>query len=140
MIWLGGQGDESIDEDHQGERLMGRTKDRQRDRNERKYRRYNLRCPVHVQFHAGDSVSELDAVSRNVSVGGMLLEAGTSIPQHCPVMLTMTLQGHPIVHPIQLTAEGRVVRIEPSDPGFAIAVECNRPLSQVEPFLSASRG
>jgi hypothetical protein len=112
-----------------GKTLVGKTKDCPPYLKERKYRRFDLRYPVHVQVHAGDSASELDAVSRNVSLGGILLEAGTSIPQYCPVTLTMTLQGGHLVRPIQLTAEGRVVRVEQSNPGFAIAVECSRPLS-----------
>lgn len=119
---------------------MGRTKGPPQFRKERKYRRYNLRYPVHVQFSAGDSVLELDAVSKNLSVGGMLLESVASIPQQCPVMLTVTMQGHPIMRPIHLMAEGKVVRVEQTDPGFAIAVECSRPLSQIETIRSASGG
>ena len=112
-----------------GRTLVGETKNCPPYIKERRYRRFDLRYPVHVQVHAGASASELDAVSRNVSLGGMLLEAGTSIPQQCKVMLTMTLQGDHFVRPIQLTAEGRVVRVEQTNPGFAIAVECSRPLS-----------
>lgn len=44
-------------------------------RQERKFRRFKLRYPVHVEFRSGELVSELDAVSRNVSTGGLLLEA-----------------------------------------------------------------
>jgi len=39
-------------------------------RQKRKYRRFKLRYPAHVKF-SGDLVSEVDAVSRDVSVGGL---------------------------------------------------------------------
>jgi hypothetical protein len=63
----------------------------------RKYRRYNLQYPVYVRFSIGYSVSELHARSKNVSLGGMMLEADVPIPQNCPVVLNMTLEGEPIV-------------------------------------------
>jgi hypothetical protein len=109
---------------------------------ERKYRRFPLRYPVHVSFPLGNSVSELQAVSQNVSIGGLLLETPSPIPQHCSVSFTMTVQGGPVARPIELVGEGRVVRIEPRGPGagFAIAVECNRPISQMETYLVASGG
>jgi len=106
---------------------------------ERRYRRFNLEYPVRVKFLAGSSVSELDTVSRNVSIGGMLLEAPSAIPQHSPVSFLMTLQGGPIVHPIELAGEGKVVRVEPigAGTGFAVAVECDRPIAQMEGYLRA---
>jgi hypothetical protein len=94
---------------------------------ERKYRRFSLCYPVHVKFHFGDSVSELQAVSKNVSIGGFLLEAASPIPQHCPVSFIMRLHGGPVIRPIQVVGEGEVIRVEPQGPGarFAIAVKSN---------------
>jgi hypothetical protein len=102
-------------------------------RRERKHRRFPLSFPVQVKFHAGDLDAELHAVSRNVSVGGMLLEAASPIPHHCPVSFTLTLQGGDIVRPIQLVGEGEVVRVQPQETGtgFAIAVQCRQPLTEV---------
>jgi hypothetical protein len=102
-------------------------------RRERKYRRFSLSFPVQLKFHAGDLEAELHAVSRNVSVGGMLLEAASPIPQRCAVSFTLTLQGGDIVRPIQLAGEGEVVRIQPQEAGagFAIAVQCSQPLTEV---------
>jgi hypothetical protein len=105
----------------------------------RKYRRYELRYPVRVRFPLGEAVSEFDALSKNVSVGGMLIQAAAPVPEHCSVTLTMTLHGRPIVRPIQLTAEGRVVRVVRDSPGFAIAVECSEPMTQLASALSASQ-
>lgn len=97
----------------------------------RKYRRYNLQYPVKVQFSIGRSLSELHARSRNISLGGMLLESELPIPQDYPVVLNMTLQGKPIVRPLHVTAEGTVVRVEESESGFVIAIECNHPISRI---------
>jgi hypothetical protein len=104
---------------------------------ERKYRRFNLRYPVHVKFHSGSLVSELDAVSRNVSLGGMLLETAAVIPQHSPVSFLMTVQAGRMVHPIKLAGEGEVVRVEnvAAGAGFAVAVECKHPIAQIESIL-----
>jgi hypothetical protein len=101
---------------------------------ERRFRRFSLRYPVHVTFHAANCVAEFDAVSNNVSIGGLLLETACHIPPHSLVSFVMTVQGGPVVRPIQLTGDGEVVRVEPrkSAAGFAVAVECKRPVTQVK--------
>ena len=118
---------------------MGRLSDvaRPPHPHERKYRRFSLCYPVHVKFHFGDSVCELQAVCKNVSIGGFLLETASPIPQHCPVSFIMTLHGGPVIRPIQVAGEGEVVRVEPHRPDarFAIAVKCKRPISQMQHAL-----
>jgi PilZ domain len=106
----------------------------------RKYRRFSLRYSVQVMFDVGGYVSELHALSNNVSLGGILLEAPTPIPQHSEVSFTMIVPEHHIVGDVQLVGEGEVVRVEPhqAGTGFAIAVKCRRPLSKLEDYLSAS--
>lgn len=100
---------------------------------QRRFRRFNLRYPVRVKFHVGTAVAELDAVSNNVCIGGLLLETARRIPPHSLVSFVMTVQGGPVIRPIQLTGEGEVVRVEPrtSAAGFAVAVECKRPVTQI---------
>jgi PilZ domain len=109
-------------------------------RSKRKYRRFPLRYPVDVKFHIGDSVSEVGAVSKNVSIGGLLLETASPIPQECPVKFIMTIHGGPVIRPIQLVGEGIVLRVESygSGAGFGIAVKCDRPMSQLAHYLPAS--
>ena len=94
---------------------------------QRKYRRFSVSYPVHVKFHFEDSVSELQAVTKDVSVGGLLIETASPIPQHSPVDFIMTLHGGPVI-PIQVVGEGDVVRVEAHGPGagFAIAIKCKR--------------
>jgi hypothetical protein len=105
---------------------------------ERKYRRFNLRYPVHVKFQSGNLLSELDAVSRNVSLGGMLLETASRVPEQASVSFVMTVKGGRIVRPIELAGEGQVVRVETSGTpaGYAIAVQCRNPMTQIEPYLA----
>lgn len=107
-------------------------------RPERKYRRFAIRYPVLVKFPFGNAISGLQAVSNNVSLGGVLLEADSPIPQHCDVSFIMTVREHDVVGPIQLVGEGEVVRVERlSGTGFAIAVRCKAPISQLEDYLPA---
>lgn len=107
---------------------------------ERKYRRFSIRYPVSVRFDLGDSVSELRAISNNVSMGGVLLEADSSIPQHCGVQFIIQIRGHHIVGPTQIVGEGEVVRVEPhhSGVGYAIAVKCKHPIAELRTYLPAS--
>ena len=46
---------------------------------ERKYRRFSVRLPVHVMFNVAGSVSELQAISNNVSLCGILQSPFRSI-------------------------------------------------------------
>jgi hypothetical protein len=105
---------------------------------QRKHRRYDLQCPVRLQLPQMPSVSSLDTVSRNVSLGGMLVDSKIPVPKDSPVFLTMTLGGQPMIRTLQITAEGRVVRVTEDESGFAIAVEFTRPLSQIENLLTTS--
>jgi len=96
----------------------------------RKYRRFALRYSVHLQFRSAGRDSQLDGVTKNVSMGGLLLESASSIPKRCPVTFTITLVGGQVTRPIELLGEGEVVRVEPQvpGPGFAIALEYARPI------------
>jgi hypothetical protein len=106
-------------------------------RQERQYRRFKLRYPVHVEVHSGQPASQVDAVSRNVSAGGLLLEAPLRIPQGSSVRFVMILRGSQFVHPVELAGEGEVVRVEPGGPdaGFGIAVKCTSPIRHIDHSL-----
>jgi len=107
-------------------------------RHERKYRRFTLAYPVHLKFLCGELVSEVDAVSRNVSIGGLLLDAPLPIPQHSQVGFVLILRGPPMIRPIELAGTGEVVRVEPRgiEGEFGIAVKYTSPITQFESFLS----
>lgn len=105
---------------------------------ERTCRRFNLSYPVHVRFCSGQVVSEVEAVSRNISTGGLLLDCPVLIPQHSEIDFVISLSGRRL-RPVKLTGEGTVVRVERSRarPDFSIAVECKKSMTQIEPYLSS---
>jgi len=109
---------------------------------ERKYRRFDLRYPIHVKVQSGTVASELEAITTNVSLGGLLLQTASLIPPHSRVSFVLTLKGGRIVHPVEVVGEGEVVRVQPSGlgGGFAIAVECKYPITQIERYLPATAG
>jgi len=105
---------------------------------ERKFRRFNVECFVHVRFPSGNAMAEVDAVTRNISLGGLLLECGRLIPHRSPVEFTITVRGGPVSRPITLTGAGEVVRIEPGETPdrIGIAVACSRSITQMEKYLA----
>ena len=107
---------------------------------ERRYRRFDLQFPVHLSFSSRGTVHELEAISRNVSIGGLLLRSKDSLPLHTQVSLTMEVQGPQWPRSVQLQSNGEVVRVEPleSGEGFAIAVECKHPITEMENHLTAT--
>jgi hypothetical protein len=107
---------------------------------ERRYRRFNLSYPVRVSFRSGELVSEIGAVTRNVSIGGLLLETAAPIPENSPVSFVITMLGGEIIRPIELVGEGEVVRIGGGarEGEFAIAVKCDSPITQMENLLGSA--
>jgi hypothetical protein len=105
---------------------------------ERRYRRFKLRYPVHLLFRSGELISEVDGVSRDASIGGLLVESPVPIPQHRAVNFVISLTGR-TVRPVELIGEGRVVRVERSEAAgeFTVAIECNKPITQIEAYLPA---
>lgn len=79
-------------------------------------------------------MAEVDAVTKNVSLGGLLLESTCWIPYRTPVEFTITVRGAP-VGPAKLIGAGQVARVEPTETAdkFAIAVACDHPISQLDP-------
>ncbi len=99
----------------------------------RKHRRYELKYVAHLVVHSGDLVSHLDAVGRNASVGGLLLETRARIRELSRVSFVMTLESGSLARSVELTGDGIVVRTEAlCNRRFLIAVECKRPITQFE--------
>jgi len=103
---------------------------------ERRYRRFKLRYPVRVTFRTSAGISAVDTLSRDVSIGGLVLDCPVSIPEHSLVSFVISLRGRTL-RPIELAGEGEVVRVErsKSPKEFAIAVSCPKPITQIEPYL-----
>ena len=103
----------------------------------RKHRRFDLRFPVSLSFAANGVPRALDAISKNVSVGGVLVEAGDQVPLRTQVSWTMNVVGPRSRRPVVLLGEGEVVRVESigSGTGFVIAVKCREPITEIEEHL-----
>ncbi len=102
--------------------------------------RFDLQFPVHVSFPLSGTVRELDAISRNVSIGGLLLRANDSLAPHTRVSLTMDVLDPRLRRPFRLLGEGEVVRVErlESGAGFAITIECQHPITEMENHIQPS--
>jgi hypothetical protein len=110
---------------------------RPRDRRGRTYRRFKLEFPVRLKFETDSRRSEIEAVSKNLSVGGLLVRSALPVPQDTPVTFVLTVHGSQSLRPIHLAGEGQIVRVEggEADGTFAIAVKCNVPVTQLEEYL-----
>jgi hypothetical protein len=108
-------------------------------RQERKFRRFDLEWLAHVKFPSGNAIAEVDAVTKNISHCGLLLESACLIPCRSRVEFTITVPGGSSSRPVKFTGVGAVVRIEPSEvaDGFGIAVSCGEPISLMEHHLNA---
>ena len=106
---------------------------------ERRFRRFDLSYPVQIKFASGGSTVEVDAVSRNLSLGGLLLDTASAIPRGSQVEFTITLGGA-IPRLIVLGGTGEVVRVEQrkEENRFEIAVACAQPMQQIESYLPAN--
>lgn len=92
---------------------------------QRKYLRFRLRYPVRLKIKPPSTLGEFDGVSHNVSIGGLLLETASVIPDHSRVSFIIKITESKLVRPIELEGEGEVVRVESRpDKKFRIAVAC----------------
>jgi len=102
----------------------------------RKHRRYDLHYPVQVIYCVGDTVVHLNAMSKNVSVDGMLLETPSAIPILSSVSFMITLVGGALSRSIELAGEAKVVRVEcrGTETAWTSAVQYTRPIAQIEEY------
>jgi len=111
------------------------------DRRERKHRRFRLECPVLLKFQFDGSTAEVKTFTENASICGLLVRSSSMIPQNTPVTFIISIQGEQAIHPIYLAGQGHVVRVECSgaDTGFAIAICCEMPITQLDEYLFETR-
>jgi hypothetical protein len=101
----------------------------------RGYRRFELQFPVRMRFQSGATRLEVEGVSKNVSIGGLLVRSTTAIPRHTPVSFIISLHGSDAVRPVHIVGEGEVVRVLEHAGVYLIAVKCNEPVVHLEDFL-----
>jgi len=99
----------------------------------RKYRRFHLQFPVCLSVPAGEAARKVDGVSKNVSLGGLLVKTANVLPVSASVNLTVNILGRKSRRPILLHGEGEVVRVVElaRGAGFEIAVKCTRPITEL---------
>lgn len=97
----------------------------------RKYPRFTLRQPAAVVIRGNKQSGKLAAVTENMSRGGALFTAASSIPEGTKVELTVFFQRTMNPEPLEVHCTGQVLRVEPrpATNSYAIAVEFERPLA-----------
>lgn len=102
----------------------------------RKHRRFDLQFPISMSFPTGEIGRELEGITKNVSLGGVLIKVGTEVPIRTKVRLRIDVVGPRSRRPVRLSGEGEVVRVEALEGGVAyrIAVQCDR-LAEIEGYL-----
>lgn len=93
----------------------------------RRFRRFNIEYPVLVQYQTGGTTADVEAVTKNISIGGILITSAIVIPLHTPVRSRIW------------AGEGKIVRVEPTENKgkVAIAVECDVPITHLEETLTS---
>jgi hypothetical protein len=111
--------------------------DRLTDWKARSHRRYDLEFPVLMKIQNGAWATESEGVTKNLSVGGLLVRSVVLLPQHASVRFTLIMHGKNAVRPVHILGAGEVVRVTTSDADGAvlIAVRCNTPLVQLEEHI-----
>src|SRR6516165_11763809 len=107
----------------------------------RRFHRFNIEYPVMVQYQIGGTNAEVEAVTKNVSIGGILIIISSTIviPLHAPIKFRICIRQDKAARCIHLAGEGKVVRVERDENKgeVAIAVECDVPIThQEENFTS----
>lgn len=107
----------------------------------RKYRRFDLQFPVSLFCSAGEVARRIEGTSKNVSLGGLLVNTREQLPLGTKVGLTMELSGRSTRRTIRLSAEGEVVRVEPAhaESDYSIAVKCEGLISELRNRLQNSQ-
>ncbi len=104
----------------------------------RTYRRFRLEFPVRLKFNIGFTAAEIEAVSKNLSVGGLLLRSAKPVPQHTSVSFVLSVHGSQSLRPVYLMGEGEIVRVEDGEGEgtFVFAVKCDSPVTELEEYLT----
>src|SRR5271165_6064963 len=74
----------------------------------RNYRRFELTFPVRLRYQTGADIAEIDGVSKNVSIGGLLIRSASPIPPTTAVSFVLSVHGKHAVRPVHLMGEGHV--------------------------------
>jgi hypothetical protein len=106
----------------------------------RTYRRFELEFPVRLKFQSGRFTEEVEGVSKNLSIGGLLVRSALPVAQHTLVTFVLSVHGHHSLRRIHLTGGGEIVRVEiaEAEGAFMMAVKCGSPVVELEEFLPST--
>ena len=104
----------------------------------RNHRRFALAFPVRLKYQTESTTAEIETVSKNLSIGGLLVRSASPVPEHTPVSFVLSVHGRQSVRPVHLHGQGQIVRIESveTEGTFVIAVKCEAPVKQLEEYLT----
>jgi hypothetical protein len=82
-------------------------------------------------------MSELETVSKDISLGGLLVRSASHVPTGTSVTFELSVHGRQSVRPVHLIGDGMVVRTEkvPADGTYVMAVKCRAPISELQDIL-----
>jgi len=111
------------------------------ERKERRFRRFNLEFPVSMKFRSGGLAVEVDAMTKNISIGGFSAKCASMILLHTAVTFRICVRREETGRSLHLTGEGEVVRVESSasDSMLTIAVNCRSPITEFDEDSSAQQ-
>lgn len=103
----------------------------------RSYRRFKLEFPVHLKYQNASRTIEIETISTNLSLGGLLVRSTLPVPQTTAVTFVLSLHGSESARPIRLVGEGEVVRVEGGDVEgtYLMAVKCGTPVTELQDYL-----
>ena len=98
----------------------------------RRHSRFLLTSSITLVLKQGTCSQPVDAVTENISLGGILVRVPCPLPEHAKVGFVVDVRGTFQQKGIRLKGTGRVVRLEPGRaPGeFLAAIKCSRPMYQ----------
>jgi PilZ domain len=92
--------------------------------------RFALRYRAHVDYSLDGTEHPLECITKNISLGGVLLESPALIPVNCPLRFVIKAAGEKKTRQIQFKGRGEVVRVQldPLGSGLVVAVRCVHPI------------
>ena len=103
----------------------------------RNHRRFKLEFPVRLRFQRGSTTAEIETVSKNLSVDGLLVRSLLPVPEHTAVTFVLSVHGSQSLRPVHLMGEGEIVRVEnvEAEGTYVMAVKCDAPVAELEEYL-----
>ena len=90
-----------------------------------------------MRFQRGSTTAEIEAVSKNLSVGGLLIRSLLPVPEHTTVSFVLSVHGRESLRPVHLRGDGEIVRVEnvEAEGAYVMAVKCDAPVKELEEYL-----